>query len=105
MNKYSQRLDFKILASLLFILLIIGCTRVQNISDIKTEENIDTQVMVKGIVSSSIKLGDLSGYTIADDTGSIFVSSDSLPADDSEVIATGILKRTILGYYIETKEQ
>jgi hypothetical protein len=93
----------KKLIALSCLLLMVGCTGIQTISEVKDEDNINLQVTIRGNVSSSVKLGELSGYTITDDTGSIFVSSDSLPAEGSIIIVTGELERTILGYYIETK--
>lgn len=75
----------------------------QDISDIKTGDYVDREVSVYGTVGQSIKIGDLSGYIIEDETGSIAVASDSIPAEGDEVRVNGTLKKNVLGYYIQTE--
>lgn len=87
---------------LLLSLLISGCVP-QNIEDIKSEENVGESVTVRGTVSNSVKIGDLSGYMITDDEdNSIAISSESIPEEGDAVTITGTLMRdTIFGYYIK----
>ncbi|MGV8161742.1 MAG: hypothetical protein ACP5N2_00235 [Candidatus Nanoarchaeia archaeon] len=87
---------------LLSVLLVTGCAK--PISEIKEDRYVDTQVTVKGTVEGTIKLGDLSGYTLKDDSGEIFISSNSLPAEGDGKSVKGIVKKVpLLGtYYIQT---
>jgi hypothetical protein len=86
-----------------FLLVFLsGCMR--SVDEIKSEEFINKKVAVRGVVEGSVKLGDLSGFVIVDGDGdSIFVSSNSLPGEGSTIVARGILKRSLLGYYIDSK--
>ncbi|MGM5481448.1 MAG: hypothetical protein ACQESE_03480 [Nanobdellota archaeon] len=85
------------------LLLLTGCT--STVDDVKTEENVGETVAVKGTVKSPIKIGDLSGYTLVDETGSIIVASKDLPEEGEEVVARGELKKEVLiGYYIDLNE-
>jgi hypothetical protein len=92
-----------IIGLLVSILLVSGCAK--QISEVKNEKYLDKEVTVKGTVQGSIKLGTLSGYTLKDDTGEIFVSSKTLPEDGTTKTASGTLKKLpILNtYYIEAK--
>ena len=84
----------------LVLILFVGCTP-KPISEIKNEQYIGKTVTVKGIVGISIKIGELSGYTVQDSTGEIKVKSSTLPMEGSEVTVTGkLMKDTIFGYYI-----
>jgi hypothetical protein len=86
---------------LLGLILITACSA-QKIADIKKTENVGKTVTVSGTVESVIKLGDLSGYTLKDDSGSISVSAEELPSKGDEIRVTGVLiKDTIFGYYIK----
>jgi len=81
------------------VLLLTACA--QSIEDIKSEENIGKKVTVSGEVTFSMKLGGLSGYTLKDETGTIGVRSDSLPAEGDKMTVRGVLVRDLLlGYYI-----
>lgn len=84
--------------------LLTACT--QPISEIKNDEHIGKTVQVHGIVQGSIKLGQLSAYSLKDESGqTIGVSSQRLPADGDEVTVKGVLlKDTIFGYYIKAAE-
>lgn len=74
----------------------------QKIEDVKTEENIGKTVSVRGEVKNVIKIGELSAYTLEDETGTIAVSTDDLPEEGETVTARGTLIRdTIFGYYIK----
>lgn len=94
----------KYIATVLVIALalLIGCST-QSISEVKSEDNVGKKVMVSGTVKESIKLGELSGYVLEDDSGDkIKVSSDSLPAEGEDITVSGTLIRdTIFGYYIQ----
>ncbi|MBU0535380.1 MAG: hypothetical protein KKE20_00280 [Nanoarchaeota archaeon] len=88
-----------ILLALCVMLILVGCAK--DINDVKTQENIGKKVTVSGTVEQTVKLGKLSGYIIKDETGSIGVSSQSLPAEGSKITVKGVLmKDTLLGYYI-----
>jgi hypothetical protein len=84
---------------------LTGCAQ-QTIAELKTEEMIGEDVRVSGTVQTSLKLGELSGYIIEDESGeSIGVSSETLPAEGTEVTVRGVLVRdTIFGYYIRADE-
>jgi hypothetical protein len=87
---------------LLFSLLFIaGCS--QTVEEVKKDENVGKVVSVKGEVKNTIKLGDLSGYTLVDENGDeIGVVSNSLPAEGETITAKGTLvKAPLLGYYID----
>ena len=90
-----------IVALCLFLLFLAGCTK--SIVDVKQEENIDEKVTIKGVVENTVKFGELSGYTLVDDTDSIAISSKDLPEEGKTKTVKGILKKNMfLGYYIET---
>ncbi len=88
---------------LLFVLLfLVGCS--SSIADVKVDENVGKSVVVSGVVESPIKIGKLSGYTLVDDSGSIRVSSENLPAEGDSVSVRGVLiKDSLLGYYIKVQ--
>ena len=89
--------------ALVSLLVLVGCA--SSVEEVKTEENVGETVSVKGTVKSPIKLGDLSGYTLEDETGSIQVATQELPSEGEEVVAKGTLeKKAIIGYYIQTEE-
>ena len=95
-----------IIISLLLISLLIlaGCS--QSIANIKNEDYLGKKVSIKGTVQSSLKIGDLSGYTLKDESGeSIFVSSNNLPSNGETNHVRGTVKQIpiLKTYYIETK--
>ncbi len=93
-----------IIAMALLVLLVAGCS-VQKISEIKNADHVGSDVTVSGTVSKTIKIGDLSGYTLTDETGDIGVSVARLPAEGDKITVSGVLiKDTIFGYYIKVKE-
>ena len=55
---------------MLSLILLAGC---QSIAEIKSEEYVGEEVTVRGVVEDSIKIGDLSGYTLASEGESIRV--------------------------------
>lgn len=87
---------------LLCTVLLTACVS-QRIADVKQEDMIGKTVTVSGTVESSIKIGDLSAYTLKDSAGdTIDVSDATLPADGTTVTARGVLMHdTIFGYYIK----
>ena len=94
----------KILIVMLFVSLLVltGCA--QSIIDVKQEGNIDETVTVKGTVENTVKFGELSGYTLVDDSGSISVAANDLPEEGKTKTVSGVLKKSLfLGYYIETE--
>lgn len=93
-----------IIICLLFaIIFISGCVSTA-IKDVKNADYVGKKVTIIGTVQNTIRLGDLSGYTIQDNTDTIIVSSTSLPKEGSEIRITGtLMKDTILGYYIKDR--
>jgi len=84
----------------LVLTLLAGCVP-KPISEIKNEQYVGKTVTVRGVVGISIKIGDLSGYTVSDGTDDIGVKSGTLPEEGTEVTVTGrLMKDTIFGYYI-----
>ncbi len=74
----------------------------QKISDVKTQDNVGKVVKVRGEVKSVIKIGQLSGYTLEDASGTIAVSSEDLPKEGDTMTVKGtLIKDTLLGYYIK----
>jgi hypothetical protein len=75
---------------------------VGKIADIKNEDHVGKTVTVRGVVQSTIKLGDLSGYTLKDSTDTISVSAESLPKEGDTITVSGTLMHdTLFGYYIK----
>lgn len=63
------------------------------------------EVLVKGVVKNSLKIGSLSAFQLADDASTIGVSSDSLPAEGKTVVVKGtVVKDTLFGYYVLAKQ-
>lgn len=93
--------------ALLFVvfvsLLMVGCA-ITSVEDIEKEDMIGKKVIVKGEVLSSFKFGSLSGYTLELSDGDIFVSSDDLPEEGKTKMVSGTVSKSILGYYIDAKD-
>lgn len=85
---------------LIMTLFLTGCG-IDKIAEIKSSEYVDKNVYIKGTVENTIKLGELSGFTLSDGEDSIFVSSNELPSEGSKKVIKGVLKKNILGYYVE----
>jgi len=84
-------------------LLLCGCA--SKISEVKNEKYIGKTVILTGTVENTIKIGSLSGYSLKDDTGTIGVSSETLPTEGDKITVSGVLiKDTIFGYYIKVVE-
>jgi len=89
-------------AAALIIILYFMFIATSKISEIKTEEFVGKTVSVSGVVSNRISIGDLSGYTLEDATGSITVSSEALPIEGATLRITGVvMKNALIGYYIK----
>lgn len=87
---------------LVAVFFLYNASAFDDISEIKSEENIGKSVVVRGEVGTVVKIGELSGYTLEDATGSIAVSSDNLPNEGEMKTVSGTLMRdTIFGYYIK----
>ena len=99
----SLHVTMKHLFLLVFAALLLTACVSNSIADIKNQDTVGERVAVRGTVESSIKIGDLSAYTLKDASGdTIAVSSDTLPADGTTVTARGVLIRdTLFGYYIK----
>lgn len=85
---------------------VVGCASVE-INDIKGDSDswIGEEVRLKGTVSNTIKIGQLSGFTLNQDNSKINVQSDTLPEEGSEVIVKGVvMKDSLFGPYILAKE-
>ena len=86
---------------LCLMVFLSGCTSMK-ISEVRNEKNVGNRVTVTGIVESSAKFGSISGYTLKDDSGKIYVSSSDLPEEGLKKTVTGtVMKDTLLGYYIK----
>jgi hypothetical protein len=83
-------------------LFLVGCVGGQSIKDLKTEENVGKTVIVSGTVTDVISIGGLSYYVLDDDSDTIPVSAEKLPAKGDKVTVNGTLvKDVLLGYYIK----
>jgi uncharacterized protein YcfL len=95
-----------LLLILLVAVFLVGCT--SSIQDIKEnpDKYVGETISVKGISSASVKLGQLSGFTLTEKSGSkISVSSENLPKDGSDVKVKGVvMKDSLFGVYILAKE-
>lgn len=83
-------------------LLVSGCGTV-SIKDLKEnpENYLGKEITVRGIVENTIKIGDLSGFSLREGDYSIAVSSKELPAEGKTVTVKGtVMKELIIGYYI-----
>jgi hypothetical protein len=93
----------KILLGISFLLALVLLTSCisTTIANVKNEKFIGKTVTVSGKVGTTFKIGELSGFTISDSTGSIGVKSDSLPVEGSTISVTGtLMKDSLFGYYI-----
>jgi cytochrome oxidase Cu insertion factor (SCO1/SenC/PrrC family) len=89
-----------LILGLLVAVFIVGSTK--KIADIKTTDYVGKKVTVKGTVENTVKIGSLSGYTLADESGKISVSSQNLPEEGETIRVSGtLIKDTLLGYYIQ----
>ena len=100
--KLNKKNFFNFILLGVVILFISGCTATASIEDIKHLDYEGKTVTATGTVQNTIKLGELSGYTLKDKTDTIIVSSQALPKEGDTISVTGTLIRdSILGYYIK----
>jgi PBP1b-binding outer membrane lipoprotein LpoB len=95
-----------LLMILLAAVFLVGCTTsIQDIKD-NPDKYMGETVTVKGTSSASIKIGQLSGFTLTDKEGSkIPVSSTDLPNDGDKVSVRGVvMKDTLFGVYLLAKD-
>jgi uncharacterized protein YceK len=93
---------FAIVFGLILLVLFSGCISVMSIKDVKSDNYVGKEVTVEGIVQGTIKIGDLSGFTIKDLNDSIAVYSLNLPKDGETKTVKGTLRKVpFIGYYIE----
>ncbi len=89
----------KIIILIVLVIFLVACTK--SIEEVKKPENIGKKVTVSGTVKNTFKLGELSGYTLEDETGKIGITSKELPEENTKKTTTGILMRdSLFGYYI-----
>jgi hypothetical protein len=71
------------------------------------DDYVGKTVSVAGTVEGTLKIGDISGYTLVDANGDkITVASERLPAEGDKVTVKGILRKGPLGlaYYIDANQ-
>ena len=97
----------QILFTFLLILVVVlaGCAK--SVAEVKSDEYLGETVAVSGTVTNTLKIGELSGYTLVDSKGDeIGVASKRLPAEGDEITARGVLEKSILlGYYIDVDKE
>ena len=91
-------------------IFIFGCTNLftpeTKISDIQSNPNkyMGEKVLVRGMVKNTVKIGQLSGFSLVNGEDMILVSSDSLPAEGKNVTVSGVVDKDVVGVYIIAKE-
>jgi hypothetical protein len=99
----------KLIYLLPILLLVVGCLglNLTKLSDIKADQGkyAGTDVTVKGTVEKSVKIGQLSAFSLSDGGTTMGVSSEMLPPVGKNVTVSGtVVKDTVFGYYILAKE-
>lgn len=98
---------FAILFLLLALILLVSGCGVISVKELKEnpEKYLGEEVYVKGVVKDTIKIGNLSGFSLTEGNYSIAVKSDELPAEGKTVTVQGtLMKEIIIGYYIYAKK-
>jgi ABC-type Fe3+-hydroxamate transport system substrate-binding protein len=90
-----------ILALLVVTLLLTACTT--SIAQVQNDDYLGETISVKGEVTGSISLGELSGYTLSDGEFDVFVASNDIPANGETVRAKGTVKSFLGSNYIDAK--
>ena len=89
-------------------LLLFGCIGTTSLEELNENpaEYTGKEVTVRGIVEDTVKIGQLSGYSLVGEDGhEIKVSSASLPAEGKEITVSGVfLKDSLFGYYLQVSE-
>ena len=101
----KKTIAFAVFSVLLFGCMGIGTTPLEELNKNPLDYE-GKEVTVHGTVQNTIKIGQLSGYTLVDEEGhGIRVSSKALPAEGTEITITGIFVRdSLFGYYIKISE-
>jgi hypothetical protein len=90
-------------------LIAVACIPLA-VSDVtKAPDNyLDQKITVSGTVQNTVKLGDLSGYTLQDPAQSdavIKVSAKRLPAEGDKITVKGLWTHdSLFGYYLKAEE-
>jgi len=92
-----------------FGVLFSGCVSENVLTPTQLKESFSSrvgeQVVVRGVVKNSLKIGQLSAFQLGDDSSTISVSSELLPPEGKTVVVKGtVVKDTIFGYYVLAKE-
>ena len=90
-----------IISLLIVTLLLAACTT--SIAQVQNDDNLGETITVKGEVKGSIKLGQLSGYTLTDGEFDVFVASSEIPEDGDTVRVKGTVKQFLGSNYIEAE--
>lgn len=102
LNKKGGLLKWGIILAIVILAAYFLIDGTEDINGIKDPDRVGETVKVSGTVKNTIKIGALSGYTLEDETGTIGVSSQSLPEEGTTKTAKGVLmKDTLFGYYIK----
>jgi len=92
---------------LVFVLLSVSSCGYTSIKDLNEapEKYLGEEVVVKGTVENTVKIGKFSGFTLRDGNYAIPVSSDTLPKEGEEITIQGtVMKEILIGYYIYAKK-
>jgi cytochrome c-type biogenesis protein CcmE len=99
-----------VLFTVAFVLMLsFGCLgpKYDSLNDIKYNPGkyLGEKVVINGTVKDSVKLGKISGFQLESGNGSIYISSDSLPAEGKTVVVQGtVMEEAIVGQYILAKQ-
>lgn len=99
--KKNSRPVLFIFSLVLVTLLLSGCIAT-SIKNVKNPDRVGDTVIVSGTVQNTMKIGELSGFTLEDKTDTISVSSESLPKEGTRTTVKGtLMKDALFGYYIK----
>lgn len=91
---------------IMFSLFISGCgiLTVSELNENK-EKYLGEEISVTGIVTNTMKIGSLSGYTLKDEKteDTIAVRSNNLPEEGKKITIKGTLMKDLVFYYILVK--
>ncbi len=94
--------------ALVCVIALMGCmAQTTPLGDIKSNASkyLGQEVTVKGNITDSVKIGQLSGFRITDGNSTIGVRSDTLPPVGTEVTVKGtVVQDSIFGYYIQASD-
>lgn len=83
---------------------LAGCSA--KISDIRsnTDDYLGKQITISGTVKNTLKIGQLSGFTLVQGEDSIPVASDELPKEGDKVTVKGTINTGLLGLYFQAAD-